>query len=50
MRLITKQEMLSLYELNVLFEVINVGDRIIGKSVKGQADNPKVKEVVYCLV
>lgn len=50
MREVTKVEFLNLYEQGLIFEVVNVGDRVIGRSVKGQADNPDRYEVVWCSV
>ena len=50
MRQITLAEFLDLYEDGLVFEVVNVKDRVIGRSVKGQAANPKRYEVVYALL
>lgn len=50
MRKIGKAEMLQLYTEGSLFEIATMGDRVIGKTTKGQADNPIGFEVVYCSV
>lgn len=47
MRQITKAEMLDLYEEGMLSEVVNVKDKVIARSVKGQGDNPNGYEVVF---
>lgn len=48
MRKITKAEMRQLYEEGMLFEVVTLGDVVIARNVKGQGDNPRGFEVVYC--
>lgn len=47
MRQITKVQFLELYERGMLTETVYVGDRVIARSVEGQADNPNRYEVVW---
>jgi len=47
MREIPLDEMIALYEEGLLLYVVVVKDRVYGKSVKGQAGNPRGLEVVW---
>ena len=50
MRQITLSEFQRLYEDGYVSEIVTLKDRIFGRSIKGQADNPKRHEVVFAIL
>lgn len=47
---ITKAEMIAEYEDGTIHSIVNTGNRIYARSVKGQASNPKGFIVVWCMI
>lgn len=48
-RKITVTEFWELYEQDMVYDIVNIGARIYGKSVKGQADKPEGYEIIYAM-
>ena len=50
MKEIPYAEFIQDWEKGLILEVQSTADKLIGKSVKGQADNPRGFIMVYCMV
>jgi len=50
MKEISYDEFIQDWERGLISEVQSTADKLIGKSCKGQADNPRGYIMVYCMV